>query len=419
MLRRAAKRVMRSRWRYLLALAVLGATVAVPTALASVEIDPSINAVNEPAGLYSEEHHHWSPAQRTVAVGGEVTLSNSTEIPHGIHWISTPATPVCEEGAGKVPVGTTAASSGTKWSGKCTFLQAGTYTFYCTVHGPEMTGTITVEIPEAPIATTEAASEVGQAEATLHGTVDPEGKATEYFFEWGTTSGYGNTTSKLPLGSVDHTAHAVSAKVTGLTPGAPYHFRLVAKNEAATTPGAGRSFSTVGASPPPHEEQPPPREEQPPPHEEPSPHEQLPPSTTPAPTTTQSPGTTPTPSETPAEAASAPLIALGTSARSTQHGGSVAGALDVSAAGAGGRLEIDLLAKGSSLRKGGRSAAVRVGRLLRGSVSAGTVPFAVKLDAAARRALKRLRRLALTVRVTLTPAHGRATTITYGVQLRG
>ncbi len=411
---------MTSRWRYLL-LAVLGVAVMVPAAVAGIEVNPSIEAVNEKGGgLYSEEHHRWSPSQRTVAVGGTVTLSNSSEIPHGVRWVSDPATPVCEEGAGKVPVGTTAASSGTKWSGKCTFSQAGTYTFYCTVHGPEMTGTITVEIPEAPLATTEAAGEVGQTEATLNGTVNPEGKATEYFFEWGTTAGYGNTTSKLPLGSVDHAAHAVSVKVTGLAPGAPYHFRLVAKNEAATTPGADRSFFTVSASPPPHEEQPPPREEQPPPHEEqPAPHEQPP--STPITTTTQSPGaTTPTPSVTPnAEALNAPLVALGSSARSAQHGGTVTGALEVSAAGAGGRLEIDLLAKGSSLGKGGRSAAVRVGRLLRGSVSAGRVPFAVKLDAAARRALKRLRRLAVTVRVTLTPAHGRARTITYGVQLRG
>ncbi len=141
-----------------------------------------------------------------------------------------------------------------------------------------MTGTVTVEIPEAPIVTTAAASAVGQAEATLNGTVDPEGKATEYFFEWGTTSSYGHTTEKLPLGSVDQTGHAVSAKVTGLAPGAPYHFRLVAKNEAATTPGADRNFSTLTASPPPHEEQPPPNEERPPPHEEqPPPHEEQPP----------------------------------------------------------------------------------------------------------------------------------------------
>ncbi|MFI5005649.1 MAG: hypothetical protein ACHQE6_11620, partial [Solirubrobacterales bacterium] len=64
------------------------------------------------------------------------------------------------------------------------------------------------------------------------------------------------------------------------------------------------------------------------------------------------------------------------------------------------------------------SAAVRVGRLVRGSLSAGKVAFVVKLDAEARRALRRLRHLTLSVRITLTPAHGRAVTVTRGVVLR-
>ncbi len=49
-----------------------------------------------------------------------------------------------------MPVGTTPAASGTKWSGACTFTQAGTYTFFCTVHGSEMTGTITVNTGGTP-----------------------------------------------------------------------------------------------------------------------------------------------------------------------------------------------------------------------------------------------------------------------------
>jgi hypothetical protein len=43
-----------------------------------------------------------------------------------------------------VPVGTTPAASATNWSGSCSFTQAGTYTFFCTVHGSEMTATVTV-----------------------------------------------------------------------------------------------------------------------------------------------------------------------------------------------------------------------------------------------------------------------------------
>jgi hypothetical protein len=61
---------------------------------------------------------------------------------------------------------------------------------------------------------------------------------------------------------------------------------------------------------------------------------------------------------------------------------------------------------------------VRVGRLLRSSVSAGRVAFVVKLDAHAQRALRRLRHLVLIVKITLTPTHGQAMTVTRDVELR-
>jgi len=108
-----------------------GAVVALP-AMAGSE---TITAVNE--GIYG---HHWSPGTLTVSEGGVVTLSNPTEVDHGVEWRSGPTKPSCSG----VPVGTSAAASGTNWSGTCTFTTPGVYTFYCTVHGPAMTGTITV-----------------------------------------------------------------------------------------------------------------------------------------------------------------------------------------------------------------------------------------------------------------------------------
>ena len=94
------------------------------------------------------------------------------------------------------------------------------------------------------------------------------------------------------------------------------------------------------------------------------------------------------------------------------------GSLDISQAGAGARLEVDLLASGSSLAKVKHPVRVRVGRLVRGSASTGKQSFAVHLDAKAKRALKRHRRLALTVKITLVPLHGETTTFTRAVVLR-
>jgi hypothetical protein len=97
----------------------------------------------------------------------------------------------------------------------------------------------------------------------------------------------------------------------------------------------------------------------------------------------------------------------------------VHGSLDVSSAGAGGRLEVQLLAARASLASAAHSSRVRVGRLVRTPLSAGSDPFTVSLDAEARRALRARGHLALTVKVLLTSAGGSTATITRSVILRG
>jgi hypothetical protein len=99
----------------------------------------------------------------------------------------------------------------------------------------------------------------------------------------------------------------------------------------------------------------------------------------------------------------------------TQHGKSVHGSIQVSQAGAGARLEVDLLASRASLAKAGHPAQVRVGRLVRPSLKVGSVSFAVPLNAKGQTSLRRHRRLALTVKITFTPVHGAAVTVTRSV----
>ena len=69
------------------------------------------------------------------------------------------------------------------------------------------------------------------------------------------------------------------------------------------------------------------------------------------------------------------------------------------------------------MAKAHRPAQVRVGRLVRSVLHAGTVSFAVPLSAKAMRALARHRRLALTVKVILVPAHGSVVAVTRSVVL--
>ena len=123
------------------------------------------------------------------------------------------------------------------------------------------------------------------------------------------------------------------------------------------------------------------------------------------PTTTTTP-TTPSESShshgSPLEGGSSPLKLAG-----SQHGSTVHGSINVSQADSGGRLEVGLLAAGASLAKTGHSEQVRVGRLVRSSLKAGSVSFSVPLSAKGKAALRRHRRLALTVKITLTPLPAR------------
>ena len=110
------------------------------------------------------------------------------------------------------------------------------------------TGAIAVAA-SSPTVTTGTHSKVTDTSAVLHGSINPNGSATTYYFQWGLTDAYG-------LQSVAHSAGhgtkavAVTADATGLIPGTAYHYRLVATNAAGTAVGADRTFTTAGNPPP-------------------------------------------------------------------------------------------------------------------------------------------------------------------------
>ena len=78
----------------------------------------------------------------------------------------------------------------------------------------------------------------------------------------------------------------------------------------------------------------------------------------------------------------------------------------MSEAGSEGKIHVELLTKG---------AAAPLGKLIRSSLHAGKLTFALRLSAKGEAALRRHRRLTLTVKITLTPLHGAAVTVTRGV----
>jgi hypothetical protein len=73
---------------------------------------------------------------------------------------------------------------------------------------------------------------------------------------------------------------------------------------------------------------------------------------------------------------------------------------------AGSRLDVRLSARREALGSQQTSGTVSVGRLRRAAVGAGRVDFAVRLTSAAKRALRRHGRLAIKLRLTVTPPTG-------------
>jgi hypothetical protein len=102
----------------------------------------------------------------------------------------------------------------------------------------------------APAVSTGNEQAVTSTSATLTASVNPEGEATTYYFEYGTSTAYGSTTPSPPASAGNGTSNvSVSTAVGSLTPSTTYHYRAVAANASGTTTGADRTFKTNAPSP--------------------------------------------------------------------------------------------------------------------------------------------------------------------------
>ncbi|HSZ14232.1 MAG TPA: hypothetical protein VK790_09370 [Solirubrobacteraceae bacterium] len=100
-----------------------------------------------------------------------------------------------------------------------------------------------VEAPAAP-------GLVSETSADFKALVDPQGTATTFHFQYGTTTRYGEETPEAEAGSANE-AITISQEVSGLAPATTYHYRVVAHNEAGTVYGPDSSLSTASPQPAP------------------------------------------------------------------------------------------------------------------------------------------------------------------------
>lgn len=115
-----------------------------------------------------------------------------------------------------------------------------------TVYGADMNF---VTLGQQPVVSTQSVTNITTAGATLNASINPNYLSTTVTFEYGTTTGYGQSVSANPgvlTGSVSVSTNSI---VTGLAPGTTYHFRVKAVNSLGTVNGNDMTFTTLGGAP--------------------------------------------------------------------------------------------------------------------------------------------------------------------------
>ena len=196
--------------------------------------------------------------QPATAITSTTATLNGTVNPNGAatqYWFLYATNPSLS-GATKTSVhslliGTSAVAVSANISG----LAAGT-TYYFQLQASNFMGTgsgstqsfTTVAVVKPPTVTTGAASGVTATSATLAGTVNPNGAATQFWFLYATNSSLSGA-SKSGVQSVGSgtSALAISASVAGLAAGTTYYYQLQASNSAGTSSGGIQNFTTPPA----------------------------------------------------------------------------------------------------------------------------------------------------------------------------
>jgi hypothetical protein len=94
-----------------------------------------------------------------------------------------------------------------------------------------------------PTVTTGGTQNLTPTSATLKAAVNPKGKGTLYYFQYGTSKAYGSATPEVGAGE-GNGGVSVQASVVGLAANKNYHYRVVARNSDGTTVGGDKSFKT-------------------------------------------------------------------------------------------------------------------------------------------------------------------------------
>ncbi len=111
-----------------------------------------------------------------------------------------------------------------------------------TSHGTDQIFTIPSDT--RPQVTTGPPSRIRNASAKVEGRLNPLGKKTQFHFEYGPDTNYGQETAPQ-YGGLQVTPRSVFALLSGLKPGSTFHYRLVGINSTGASHGEDAQFQTA------------------------------------------------------------------------------------------------------------------------------------------------------------------------------
>jgi phosphodiesterase/alkaline phosphatase D-like protein len=198
-----------------------------PTAVIGVSTDPASDEKTESAVLHGKLDPDGIPSSYYFQYGKTLSYGQTAPLPPGIDLAdSSPGVQSVQYLLEGLEPGTTYhyRMVGANFSGST----VGNDQTFTTTEGPAIEGV--------------TSDEVTASSANLLGKINPNGFATEWFFEYGLTQDYGTTVpvSVETLGPAT-TGQPVSVSLTGLE-NTTYHFRLVAESEWGTATSEDQTF---------------------------------------------------------------------------------------------------------------------------------------------------------------------------------
>ena len=183
-----------------------------------------LNAIINPQGLSTTHYFQWGTTPSFGQTGPQYTYYSD----YNDHWVSM----------------------------SIEDLQPGT-TYYYRIRafndaGSAIGETYNFTTPDntsAPTVTTKAATDIGQNSATLNADINPQGLSTVGWFEYGTTTSLGTSTSSFNLDN-SFTTYPISMTISNLQPDTRYYYRAFASNAKGQTQGARMYFDTDGGGAP-------------------------------------------------------------------------------------------------------------------------------------------------------------------------